>query len=54
MLVCAYRACTHLSRGQLREGTSFPVAPPASELPGVHVAFLADLAFVQQAAAQIL
>lgn len=31
------------SRGRLREGTSFPVAPPASELPEGYAAFLADL-----------
>ncbi len=31
------------SRGRSREGTSFPVAPPAAELPGGYAAFLADL-----------
>jgi len=31
------------SRGRSREGTSFPVAPPATELPGGYAAFLADL-----------
>jgi predicted nuclease of restriction endonuclease-like (RecB) superfamily len=31
------------SRGRTREGTSFPVAPPAAELPEGYAAFLADL-----------
>nr|MCU0658120.1 hypothetical protein [Polyangiaceae bacterium] len=31
------------SRGRIREGTSFPVAPPAAELPEGYAAFLADL-----------